>query len=146
MDGSMRPGGSVSAEFHIDGEQGLISVDATGRADAAELAALATELLEAPGYDPEHPLLLDLRGLRPALGRAERDRLTGQIIAGYRRRTGPVAVVIDGEMSAGLSAGIFWLACALGNAEVFDDYDHALRWLIRSVVPDRAYTKVAARG
>ena len=42
-----------------------------------------------------------------------------------------MAVVIDGEMSRELSAAIYWLACAVGGTEVFDDYDHALRWLIR---------------
>ena len=42
-----------------------------------------------------------------------------------------MAAVIDGDMSRDLVAGIYWLACAVGGTEVFDDYDHALKWLIR---------------
>ena len=46
-------------------------------------------------------------------------------------REGSIAVVIDGDMSGKLEAVVYWLACAIGHAEVFDDYDHALKWLIR---------------
>ena len=52
-------------------------------------------------------------------------------IDNFKNRPGSMAVVIDGDMERELVAGIYWLACAVGGTEVFDDYDHALKWLIR---------------
>ena len=55
-----------------------------------------------------------------------------------------MAVVIDSEMSRELVANIYWLACAVGGTEVFDDYDHALKWLIRREFANGEATNVVS--
>jgi len=126
--------------YHIDNDEGLISVQVGSAIELGELKELASSILACDNYDHLLPLLLDLRGMRLELSRESGESFSGFIIERFANRPGSVAVVIDEEMSSKLSAGIFWLACAVGSTEVFDDYDHALRWLIRQAFagPTRA--------
>lgn len=117
--------------YHIDNDEGLISVQVGSAIEFGELKKLASSVLACNNYDHGLPLLLDLRGMRLELSHESGKSFSSFIIERFANRPGSVAVVIDEEMSSELSAGIFWLACAVGSTEVFDDYDHALRWLIR---------------
>lgn len=117
--------------FHIADEEGLISIQVSHATDLANLHDLAKDLLDSDGYDPELPLLVDLRGMRLELVKDAVDRFSQFIVSSFRGRQGSIAVVIDCDMSRKLAAAVYWLACAIGQTEVFDDYDHALKWLIR---------------
>jgi len=121
----------MAPEFHIATDEGLISVQAGMEIDLVELYELAKGVLASADYDAELPLLVDLRGLRVELIREAVEPFSKFIIQNFSGRGGSIAVVIDGEMSRKLSAGVYWLACAVAGTEVFDDYDHALKWLIR---------------
>ena len=121
----------MSSEYHIATDDGLITVQVRNRITLADLHELAEAILNASEYDPGLPLLADLRDMRLDLGAETTEPFCRFIIEKFNGRAGTIAVVIDGEMSSELSAGIYWLACAVDGTEVFDDYDHALRWLIR---------------
>jgi hypothetical protein len=121
----------MSPEFHIATEEGLITVQVRSQIELADLYELAEGVLSAEEYDPALPLLADLRDMRLEIEAQAIKPFTDFIIASFRGRAGSMAVIIDGDMSRPLSAGVYWLACAVGGAEVFDDYDHALKWLIR---------------
>lgn len=117
--------------YHIAHDDGLISVQVRDEIDLAELYELAKSVLNSEDYIADLPLLVDLRGMRLELNRDAAEPFSNFVIDNFRNRSGSMAVVIDTDMSRELSAATYWLACAVGGTEVFDDYDHALKWLIR---------------
>lgn len=121
----------MSSRFHIATDEGLISVQVQAQINLAELHDLAKAVLSSEDYDAALPLLIDLRGMRLELERQAAEPFNRFMISSLGNRGGSTAVVIDGGMSSKLSAAVYWLACAVGGTEVFDDYDHALKWLIR---------------
>ena len=131
----------MSPAYHIATDDGLITLQAGGELDLIEIRRLVESVLAAEDYDPELPLLIDLRDLRVSLEPEPTGEVSAYIIEHFRGRRGSMAVVVDGEMNRKLTAAIYWLACAVGNAEVFDDYDQALKWLIR-----REFAGTAATG
>lgn len=121
----------MSPGYHISKDDGLITVQVRNRITLTALHELTSGILAESEYDPGLPLLVDLRDMRLDLREEATEPFSRYVIEQFRGRSGTMAVVIDGDMSRELSAGIYWLACAVGGTEVFDDYDHALRWLIR---------------
>lgn len=117
--------------YHIASDDGLISIQVGSEIDLAELYDLAKSVLASEDYDPELPLVMDLRGMRLDWHPDATEPFARFMIDNFRGRHGSMAVVIDTEMSRELVANVYWLACAVGGTEVFDDYDHALKWLIR---------------
>ena len=133
----------MSPVYHIAREEGLMSVRVQSPVELVELQGLAGALLESDEYEPELPLLVDLRGMRLELNREDLQPFNRYMVGAFQNRGASTAVVIDCDMSQKLSAAIYWLACAVGDTEVFDDYDHALKWLIRR---EFAVPAVAAGG
>jgi hypothetical protein len=127
--------------FHIAEEEGLISIQVSHAVDVPALHNLVSGLLESDGYDPALPLLVDLRGMRLELAKDAMGPFNQFIVSRFKGREGSIAVIIDGDMSQKLAAAIFWLACAVGHTEVFDDYEHALKWLIRREFADADTTR-----
>ena len=121
----------MSPGFHIADDEGLITIQVRSGIDIAQLHELASSLLASHDYDANLPLLVDLRGMRVELARDAVEPFSRFIVSRFGGREGSIAVVIDGDMSGQLAAAVYWLACAIGHTEVFDDYDHALKWLIR---------------
>lgn len=136
----------MTAGFHIATDEGLISIQVPGEIDLVDLFELAKTVVNEADYDPALPLLLDLRGMRLEIVRAAAEPFSSFMIQNFRGRQGSMAVIIDTEMSRKLSAAIYWLACAVGSTEVFDDYDHALKWLIRREFAGPAEGQVASIG
>ena len=50
--------------YHIASDDGLISIQVGSEIDLAELYDLAKSVLASENYDPELPLVMDLRGMR----------------------------------------------------------------------------------
>ena len=117
--------------FHIATDDGLISVQVGDQIDLVDLYELAKDVLDDDAYDPALPLLADLRGMRLTLEQNALKPFSRFVLGRFKGRRGSMAVVIDGDMSRQLSAAVYWLACAVGGTEVFDDYDHAMKWLMR---------------
>ncbi len=122
----------MPAAFHISEDEGLITVQVDDAVELAELFDTAKALTSDPSYDPALPLLADLRGMRVELEADALEPFNRFVVNSYgRNRRASTAVVVDHEMDRKLAAAIYWLSCALGHCEMFDDYDHALKWLIK---------------
>ncbi len=121
----------MAPAYHIASDDGLISIQVGSEIDLADLYELGKSVLSSAEYDSELPLIMDLRGMRLDWRQDATEPFVRFAIGNFRNRPGSMAVVIDAEMSRDLVAGIYWLACAVGGTEVFDDYDHTLKWLIR---------------
>lgn len=123
--------------YHINTDDGLITVQGAGDVAVHQIARLGEALLRDRRYDPHLPQLLDFRGLRPvdvetAVSEQEVADLWAFIQDHYRgRAAGNVAVVIDDHLESRHCADIFLLTCAIQDAELFADYDQALKWLMR---------------
>ena len=121
----------MSPAYHIANDDGLISIQVHDEIDLVALYELTKSLLNSDGYAADLPLIVDLRGMRLEINKDAAGPFGAFVINNFRNRPGSIAVVIDGDMSRELSADTYWLACAIGGTEVFDDYDQALKWLIR---------------
>ena len=89
-----------------------------------------------------HPVFRDLRGLEVAASTQETHELRDFVLQDYRPSVqASVAVVIDHTLDQHSVAGLYHLSCAMDQTELFDHYDHALRWLMR-----REFAAGAARG
>lgn len=127
--------------YHINTDDGLITVQGEGRVEVTELANLGHSLLGDDRYDPALPQLLDFRGLRPNLKGIDEDaelaRLRRFVQEHYRDRVAAnVAVVIDDHLESRHCADIYLILCAIHDAELFADYDQALKWLMRQAFAD----------
>jgi len=122
----------MPAEYHINEDEELITVRATGEVNLIDLLETA-KLLEAdPAYSASVPLLVDLRDMQVNLEQAAIKPFNRFILSRYgQQRDASIAIVVDQEMNRDLCAAIYWLNCAIGNSEMFEDYDQALKWLIR---------------
>ncbi|MCB1685154.1 MAG: hypothetical protein R3E82_19230 [Pseudomonadales bacterium] len=122
----------MPADYHISADDGLITVQIDSDVDLAHLYEVAKQLLEDPDYDARLPLLLDLRNMRLNIVESARGPFNQFIIGNFgRNREASIAVVIDTELDEKCCADIYWLACAVGSAELFEEYDLALKWLIK---------------
>jgi len=123
--------------YHINTDEGLITVRGDGNVAVTEIVELGDSLLDDNAFDPELPQLLDFRGLRPRppaeiSAETEFAGLWDFVHSRYRTRIAAnVAVVIDEHLEARHCADIFLLTCAISDAELFADYDQALKWLMR---------------
>jgi len=129
----------VPCRYHINHEDEFVTLHLEGETDLVAMYELCQRLLNDPDYNPEWPQLVDLRALELLLREGAMQPFARYVRGNYRPRVNaPIAVIIDGSMDSDFCAGVFRFVCTLPNAEVFDDYALAIKWLLRqaSVVCD----------
>jgi hypothetical protein len=126
----------VAIDYHINREDEFVTIRLDGDADLAQVYDLCRTLLNDPSYNPEWPQLVDVRGIRLALKPGAMRPFARYVLTTYRPRVNaPIAVVLDGSMDDAFCAGVFRFVCSLSNAEVFDDYALAIKWLVKNSWP-----------
>jgi hypothetical protein len=126
----------VPLDYHINQEDEFITIRLEGAADLALIYELCQKLLNDPDYHAEWPQLVDVRGIELALKRGAMRPFARYVLTSYRPRVAaPIAVVIDGSMDEAFIAGAFRFVCSMPDAEVFDDYPLAIKWLVRKSMP-----------
>ena len=121
-------------DYHIDTDSGLINLTGQDRLEISDLVRCGEALLEDQAFDPTLPQLLDLREAEIAAP----DGLTYEpdVLAFIERfnqqvRAG-VAVIVPGGLEKSIIAEVYRATCQFARAELFEDYDHAMRWLIKT--------------
>ena len=123
-------------QYHINKEDEFITIRLEGDADLALVYELCQTLLKDPDYNAEWPQLVDVRGIELGLKRGAMRPFARYVLTTYRPRVkAPIAVVIDGSMDDAFLAGVFRFVCSIPDAEVFDDYPLAIKWLVRKSWP-----------
>jgi hypothetical protein len=129
--------------YHIDQNEGLITLRAQGELTLRALINLGRAMIADHSYAAEFPQLLDFRGMRvvptlpqgavgPVAPTSDLDLLKQFVFGPYRDHTaGNIAVVIDQHLESEHCADIYLLTCAIAGAELFADYELALKWLMR---------------
>ena len=134
--------------YHINESDGLITIEVGGSVDLGDVFDGARRFLADPSYDPNLPQLVDLRGMEIAWQPTTIKPFTQFMLQSYAPQAQAcVAVVVDPELDGDTCARVYWLSCALGNSEVFDDYELALKWLMKqefAQTPERAQSPAAA--
>ena len=119
--------------YHINPEEGLVTITGDGIVMPNEACQVLTELQTHACYDDALPHLIDLRTLAVAQHDPfELQALERFLLTRYRPNvSASVAVVVDGALDRFSLAAIFHLVCRAPQTELFDYFDHALRWLIK---------------
>ena len=119
--------------YHINTEEGLVTMTGSGLVAPEEALSVLSDLQNQPTFDAALPHLIDLREL--TVGQhdpVELKKLERFLLTSYRPSVAAsVAVVVDGALDRFSLAAIFHLVCRAPQTELFDYFDHALRWLIK---------------
>jgi len=122
----------VSLEYHIDADESLITVRVKDGLRPGDMELLATQLFEDPLFAADMAQLLDLRQAKIELPDDHARILTHYLLKKYNPAIdGNIAVVVDPDLTPTDTALMFRLTCALERAELFEDFDMAVKWLAR---------------
>ena len=122
----------MSLEYHIDANESLITVSVEDGLRPGDMELLAAQLLEDPLFDADMAQLLDLRQAKIELPDDHAKLLARYLLKKYNPAIdGNIAVVIDPDLTPADTAMVFRITCALERAELFEDFDMAVKWLAR---------------
>ena len=113
-------------------EDGLVTLNGGDGVNAVQLLAIGEQMLADPEFDPYLPQLVDFRNLTTDPDRETSARIRDFCLQTYRPRVfASIAVVINDSLSPRAMSDIYHLTCAMDKTELFDQYDQALKWLMR---------------
>ena len=120
--------------YHIDSDAGLITLTGADLLSPDDMLASIERLLEEETFDPGLPQLLDLREVVFSGGgaRADDPRVLTLLQRFNDLVTANIAVIIAGDLPKHELAAIYRATCQFSRAELFEDFDQAMRWLIRT--------------
>ncbi len=118
--------------YHINADEGLITVRAPTGLTLPDALTLGQTLLADPAFDNSLPQLIDLREIAFEPDAEAAQRMHDFMLQEYRPAVAAsMAVVINDEMDRAALAALYLLVCRMGRTELFDNYELALRWLMR---------------
>jgi len=132
----------VAIEYHINERDELITLTASGAVSSADACGCIAEMLKDQAFDANLPQLIDLRAAEPTGNAEELEAFETFLLGNYQPRLGStVAIVVNEDWDESTCARAFWVSCALGLAELFDDWNQACKWLVtREFTADLANT------
>jgi len=118
--------------YHVSLEDGLVTVTGADQLDPQQLVALGKQILADPSFHPKLPHLVDLRGLLMTLDPESDQSMKTFFLKSYRSQVrSSIAIVVDDSLDTSIMASLFHVTCAMEKTELFDQYDQALKWLMR---------------
>lgn len=122
----------MPAQYHINEADELVTLRFSGRVNCAQVQSCVEEMLTDELFEPNMPQLIDLREAKPIGREANSVEFEHFITDFYRHKvTATIAIVSNLEWDHDICAWVYWLSCALENAELFDEWTQACRWLVR---------------
>ncbi|MEQ8692586.1 MAG: hypothetical protein RIC89_17350 [Pseudomonadales bacterium] len=122
----------MPCDYHINPNEGLVTITGSAEVSLAEAISTGRSLLVDQAYDPDLPHLIDLRDLRVDMSTQNPEVFRDFVLHEYRHRvTGLVAVVVNDSLQRRALAALYLLTSQVAQSELFDDYNLALRWLMR---------------
>jgi hypothetical protein len=119
--------------YHINLEEELVTVTGSLQVTLPDAVELGTRLLNDPEFSSALPHLVDLRGLEMRRSTEESAQFKAFVLNQYRKSVkGLVAVVVDESLDGKALAALYHLMSRVRGGELFDNYEHALRWLMRN--------------
>jgi hypothetical protein len=120
----------VSLEYHIDADESLITVKVKDGLRPGDMELMAAQLFDDPMFVPDMAQLLDFRHANIELPDDHAKLLTRYLLKKYNPAIdGNIAVVVDPDLTPNDTALMFRIACSLERAELFEDFEMAVKWL-----------------
>jgi hypothetical protein len=134
--------------YHINHDEGLLTITGTTQVAIEEASQLAEEILIDPEFDPSLPQLVDLRGIKLSRSAASSIDFRDFMLHTYRPNIhASMAIVVDDSLDRHTLANLYHLACNMSQTELFDQYEQALKWLMRREFAESSATgKVVANA
>ena len=127
--------------YHINLDDGLVTISGADHVPIEESIALGRKMLADQDYDADLPHLIDLRGLVIERTKdqsiAFHDFVKGEYAINAR---GSVAVLVNDSLDNKSTAALYHLCSQFRHVEMFDNYELALRWLMRTEFATTAAT------
>ena len=121
----------MAIEYHINDRDELITLTASGAVSSSEACGCIEDMLKDPAFNAKIPQLIDLRGAEPSGTAEDLSNFETFLLGDYQPRLGStVAIVVNQDWDESTCARAFWVSCALGLAELFDDWNQACKWLV----------------
>ncbi|MEM9620843.1 MAG: hypothetical protein AAF993_04290 [Pseudomonadota bacterium] len=118
--------------YHINHEQGLVTLTGSNTMQISDACDIGSALLADPEFDSTLPHLVDLRGLELQRDQASSARFRRFVLDTYMPRVkASIAVVVNDSLDQNSLAGLYHICCSMERTELFDQYDQALKWLMR---------------
>ncbi len=122
----------MNCGYHINQDDGLVTITGNKNVEIAEAFDLGEALLQDPSFDEQLPHLVDLRGLRLTPNPHSAAAFRTFVLETYRPQVkSSIAIVVDDSLDRLSLAGLYHMSCSMDKTEVFDQYDQALKWLMR---------------
>jgi len=122
----------MPAEYHINEADELVTLRLSGRVNGGQVRKCVQDMLADELFHANMPQLIDLREARPYGREAETEEFENFITDFYRYKvSATIAIVSNLDWDHDMCAWVYWLSCALENAELFDEWTQACRWLVR---------------
>lgn len=129
----------MALDYQINSDEGLINLRGQHHITLEELFSCAHEMLDDARFEAHLPQLIDLReadfpatSKRPSHGECDNTAITRSFVRRFNESVNSsVAIVINSGLPQLDVAALYRVSCMIDRAEMFDDYDQALRWLIR---------------
>ena len=122
----------MAAEYHINEADELVTLRFHRRVSLTQVRDCVNMMFADELFRPDMPQLVDLREARPVGSEQQSVEVENFVTDFYRHKvTATIAIVSNLDWDQELCAWIYWLSCALENAELFDEWTQACRWLVR---------------
>ena len=119
--------------YHINNNEGLVTIKSPSSVHLDNTCDMAMRMLADPEFDPRLPQLVDLRGCRSSMNHSEEAQFRDFVLLQYRPRvSSSIAIVVDDDMDSKVLARLYHLSSQMEKTELFDQYQHALKWLMRN--------------
>lgn len=137
----------MPCDYHINADAGLVTITGSLEVGLPEAIRLGRALIEDQQFDSELPHLVDLRGLVVNRSSAESEKFRDFVLLEYSRQVrSAVAVVVDESLDQTSLAALYHLTSRVVLGELFDDYNLALRWLMRREFASRTESNTPHRS
>lgn len=122
----------MTLRFHSNQEEGLTTINGDGPVTWDCLHEVLQELLDSGEEHATLPHVIDLRAADIDFSDTTMD-IFGEFFAVRfgAEVTGSIAIVIKDGLDPDICAMFYKVASSVDHTELFDDYNHAMRWLMR---------------
>jgi hypothetical protein len=118
--------------FHSNQDEGLTTINGDGPVTWDCLHQVLQDLLDSGEAQRSLPHIIDLREAEVDFSSTTMDPFGEFFAVRFGSEvTGSIAIVIKDGLAADDCAMFYKVASSVDHTELFDDYNHAMRWLMR---------------
>ncbi len=123
----------MPCDYHINVDEELVTITSTQDVELAYAMQFGRSVLDDAKFKSTLPQLIDLRGLVIHGSGEQLSQFQNFVLHEYGRAVeSSVAIVVDDSLGRYELAALYRLITQTPKAEMFDNYELALKWLMRT--------------